>query len=220
MTDNSDTFPVLLFTGIERTFASLPVASQHSLAQRGFAHYLGNEQTSRLVAKIKSALVERAISEAAAEGRTIVAKNLDDSVTASPAVKAYRAEFPEQVSVWAQELIAKALAALDAGTIGAGRGEGAPKLDPIDRVMHRLAKEAVVTTLKAIGIDPPRGEATVDIGGTHRTMAQLIAGKLARDGEHFRKAAEKELAASRKKLEAAKETLAGAETSLAALGLE
>jgi hypothetical protein len=191
---------------ITRDFRALPEVSQHALALRGFAHLLGNEQASRVVSKIRSAVA--AASPKGSDGKP----RKTESVTKDE-VKAFRETNGETIAQWERECRAEALRDLDEGKLGT-RVAG-PRLDPVEAEIAKLARAAVITTLKAHNLKVPKGDETITfLPGTPqehtRTMAQMISNKIAKDGAKFKVEAEKIVAAqvrARKAAEAkAKET--------------
>lgn len=177
-------------TDVEVDFSSLPDASQHALAQRGFTHLLGNEIASKVHAW------------AGQEGQA----NSDDKA----AVKTWKEANAKAVTDKSTALVADMLKALTDGTVGAR--VGGPRLAPLDTIRRRIAKEQVVTILAGNGIKTPKKDETIKFpDGREVTLESLIDDRLVkvladgRDiGAEITKAAEKELAQKAKALEAAK----------------
>ena len=85
---------MLTYGDITRDPATMPEASRNALLARGFSHLLGNEQASKVVARIRKAL---------AEGKP-------DGYEATKAdVQAFRESNGKLVSAWADEARADAL---------------------------------------------------------------------------------------------------------------
>lgn len=182
-------------------FSALPETSQIALARRGLAHFLGNEQASKVAAYFDP---DRKVPED--ETR------LPDNEENREVVKA--------------DFQAKAIDALLAGTVGVStRGSG---VDPLETEIERLAKAEIKALLADSGVKAPKKAAdTVTIGGQAFTMEQLVARRLdptgpagkAKDGtihlERLTKEAEKVLKAKAKaaadKAKAARE-MGGAES--------
>ncbi len=186
-------------TDITRDFNTLPLVSQIALATRGFAHLLGNEQASKVVSKIRGAVV--AASPKGADGST----RKVESVTKDE-VQAFRAANPEQIKTWEAAARAEALKDLDEGKLGT-RVAG-PRLDPVETEIARLARVDVINTLKAHNLKAPKGDETITfLAGTPqehtRTMAQMVANKIAKNGERYKREAEKAVAEAARKRKAA-----------------
>lgn len=144
--------------------ATLPETSIDALLRRGVSHFLGNEQASKLTAWV----------EAQAK--------LDPPVTPSDEAKASRKA----------ELVAEAIAALAAGTIGT-RVAG-PKVSPIESVMRGIAKQEVTDTLRANKLSFPTGDKVVVFpNGDKFDGKTLVDRRLAKHGERIRKEAEAEM---------------------------
>lgn len=148
--------------------ANLPEASVQALLSRGVTHYLGNEQASKLTNLIRKAVNAEA-----------------PSAVTSEQVKTYREANAETVSGWNNELVASALAALTAGTVGV-RAAAGPKLDPIAKIAGRIAKAEVLSVLKSQSIAAPKGDEKVRFAdGTELSMADLVSRRLAKHGERI-----------------------------------
>lgn len=186
-------------SGVSRDTAKLPESSINALLVRGFAHLLGNEQSSKVVARIKSAL---------AEGKP------DDYEATKEEVKAFRAANGTLVSQWNDEAVKAALVALDEGTLGLHIARG-PSRDPIESAMRKLAREEVTTSLKASDIKVPSGDKTVTFrAGTPQeerlTMDELIDRRISKHGDRIRKEAERKVAEAERKAKRAREETAKA----------
>jgi hypothetical protein len=173
---------MLTYGEITRDESKLPAESVKALMSRGFAHYMGNEQASKIVARIRKEL---------AEGKPEVFEATRDMV------QAYRTDHEAQVAKWQEEVWKIALAALDEGTVGVStRG---PSKDPIESAMATIARREVVDVLKGNGLKAPKGEETVALGGHSFTMDQLIERRLEKHGERVRKEAERAVAEAKRK---------------------
>lgn len=197
---------MLTYGDISRDPSKLPETSLQALLARGFTHFLGNEQASKVVSRIRAAIVEGTERKA-------------DSVTKEE-VQAFRAAQPERVNGWLGEIVNDALKSLDEGTVGI-RAAGGPKVDPVTAAMNSLARTEVVTILKANGLKTPKGEETITFGnGETRTMAQMVEKRLADHGERIRKEAERQIAdAARRKAKVEAEVKGKGKASAAELGL-
>ena len=192
---------MLTYGDITRDPAKLPAISTAALLARGFSHLLGNEQASKIVAKIRSAL---------AEGKP-------DGYEATRAdVQAFREANPALVSQWSDEAKANALKALDEGTLGVHVARG-PSRDPIESAMHAIARGEVSEVLKSNTLKVPSGEKTVTLGGEAFTMDALIDRRLAKHGDRIRKEAERKVAESERKAKRLREE--SANSGAADLGL-
>lgn len=173
----------LSYGTIEIDFDTLPSASQRALAQRGLTHFLGNEQASKLAAWSK------------AEGQA----NSEDKAT----VLAWKEANSAAVTSKMGELVAEANAALLAGTVGV-RTSG-PRVEPIDAVKTRLAKDEVLTILRNAKIAIPKKDEAVQFAdGRTKSLAQMVTDRLAHaeHGPRITKAAEKILRDKAKAAEA------------------
>lgn len=175
-------------------FGTLPEASQHALALRGFTHIMGNETASRVH------------NWAGAEGQA----NSDDKAT----IKAWKDSHPAELAAKAVEVQGEFLKALTEGTLGS-RVAG-PRLQPVDQVARRIAKEQVSDILRAGGIKVPKKDETITTKDGAFTLDQLVDRRLANEafGPAIKKAAEKEVANRAKAIDAAK---ANADEAMAAL---
>lgn len=188
----NSTLPVITYGDRKVDTASLPEKSIEALLRRGVTHYLGNEQASKVTAKI-----DKAVSEGKAEG--FVATRDD--------IKAYREANSDQVGIWMKEVTDSALAALLEGTIGnRAVGTSGPKLAPLDTIVRKVAKAEVIDTLKANGLSTPKGEEKVQFdGGKSFTLDELIDRRIAKHGDRLTAAAKKELADRARKAKQAAE---------------
>lgn len=153
----------------EVNFDTLPAASQKALVGRGVTHFLGNEQASKIVAKIK---------------REIGGENVTKEQVA-----AFREANGAKVAEWEAETILAALAALQAGTVGVR--VGAPKGTTLDSVMRQVATEELKELLKNNKMSLPTGDKKLKFGdGQGFTREELIARRLA--NPKFRPGIEKE----------------------------
>lgn len=163
---------VLTSAGNEIDFAQLPEVSIRALLSRGLTHYLGSEQASKVKAHKDKYLEEHKVELGEDE------------------VAAVKADF-----------VAKAIDALRAGTIGQ-RAVGIT-IDPLEKAMEKIAKQEVLDILRANGIKvPKKDEAVKFANGTEKTMDEMVAGRLAKNGEAIEKAAKKVLAEAKRKADA------------------
>lgn len=95
------------------------------------------------------------------------------------------------------ELVAAAVAAMADGTIGTRPPSTAkPRVtDPVESIVRKLAKAAVVALLAKNGFAVPKGDATVKTGSGEFTMDELIARNVTKNGEAYRVEAKKLVAA-------------------------
>lgn len=171
---------VITYGDSRADFNTLPEASLVAMLRRGYSHYKGSEQASKIVAKISAALDEMGEDT---ESMAPAAK--------SAAFKAFRAANADKISAWMVEVQDKADAALVAGTVGVStRG---PAVDPITTIIRRLAKAEVVSILKANALAwPKKAEDVVSFpNGDKFTGPQLIDRRIAREGERLGKEAKK-----------------------------
>lgn len=205
---------MLQYGDITRDPGKLPASSAAALMARGFAHLLGNEQASKVVTRIRNAIVDSANA-----GKLETEHRKVDSVTRDE-VQAFRAANAEIINAWNAEAVGAALKELDEGTLGV-RAAGGPRVDPVTQAMNSAARAEVITTLKANGIKVPKGDEVVTFGnGETRTMPQMIAKRLEVHGERLRKEAEKAVAdAARKRAKIEAEAKGKGTASAAELGL-
>lgn len=169
---------------------NLPEKSIQALLSRGLAHFLGNEQAAK-VSGWANGIKEK--SGAAPS---------DDEVASAKA-----------------GYVAAALAALAAGTIGAGtRG---PRGTATETVMRQIAEKEVRSILAQNHMALPSGDKTVKFeDGTELTRADLLSRRLAKHGDRIRKEAEAEIkAAERKAAKATAEAKQAGGVGVDALGL-
>lgn len=160
------------YDGVKLDFSTIPQASLISFARKGVAHYLGNEQASK-VSAAKAKAAEETKDEA---GNVVPGRALSDDEIAK-----LKADFREV-----------ALRAMNEGTMGLGGSRG-PVKDPYETQLARLAAESVKATLKQHLIKPPKGDEAVTFAdGTKRTMAEMIEKRLGGEaGDGLRRAARK-----------------------------
>lgn len=207
----------ITYGNVTRDFDKLPQASVKAILQRGLTHFLGNEQASKLVGKIESGITD-GWTEAQVE-----AFKSSPRAERKQAFESFRLNNADLVSGWNKEILDSAVAALDAGTVGASvRG---PSVDPLERQMEIIARKGVVTTLGANGIKTPKGDEVVVIGGLSLTMSEMIARRLANPkyAPDIEKQARKVIADQAKAIEKAKAEVAkakeGGEVSAEDLGI-
>lgn len=169
---------------------SLPDVSIHALLSRGLTHFFGSEAASRVKARVDKIEEE----------------------TGAPAGDDERAAIKAEV-------LADFVAKLREGTIGSRLA--AIAVDPIDKVKAQLARKQVEDTLRANGIKVPKKDEAVQFdNGDTFTMVELVARKLARNGEAIEKEAAKIVRDQAAKKAAAEKAAVGVETKTAdALGL-
>lgn len=166
----------------EFAIASLPEASTLALLQRGLTHYLGNEQASKLASWVKGE------SQANSEDRDVC--------------RAWKEANPEAVKAKNDELVAEAVKAVLEGKIGF-REPGAAKATPLDAMIARIAKAEVLTILTSAGIKAPKKDEKVKFAnGTEKSLAEMIATRIEKEGERITAEAKKAIAAEAKKREA------------------
>jgi hypothetical protein len=181
---------MLTYNDITRDEGKLPEASRNALLARGFAHFLGNEQASKVTSRIRQAIVEGTDANA--------------SDVTREQVEGFRTSHPDRVSAIAQACLAEALKALDEGTIGTRTSSGGKPVDPVQAEVNRLAKDKIMVILKANGIKIPKGEGTITHNGKELAMADLVAAQIAKNGDALHAQAVKNLAAKQRELAKAK----------------
>lgn len=200
---------MLTYGDITRDPASLPATSVAALLSRGFSHYLGNEQASKVVSRIRTAI---------ATSLSTPEREVNQADITKEQVQDFRTSNPELVATFVANVMSEALKALDEGTIGSRATGGGPRLDPIAKMIQRVAREFVTTKLQANGLKVPKGEETIEIGGKAITMAELVTRQIAANADVIEREANKRLNEAKRKLEKAR---VGAETAkdLEGLGL-
>lgn len=167
MSDNTTTdgaSTVLTWGDQSVDFAALPVRSQLALAKRGLAHYLGNEQASKLTTWA-TAFAEENKREAT----------------------------DEEKSAQKSKLIVEAIDKLANGQIGlGGGGPRGTQLDTIVRQLAE--GEVRTALKNAGLVMPTGDKTVKFPTGEEFTRAVLIARRIERHGERLRKDAERELA--------------------------
>jgi hypothetical protein len=162
--------------------ANLPRTSLIALLQRGFAHAMGNEVSSRV--SVLKARREADKSEGSLGP-------LNDAELASAKLD------------FAKEMFER----IASGTLGVrAPSEGRASADPVMTIMRNLATSMVKAKLAANNMSMPKGEASLAFpdgsgGMIHLTRKDLIDRQVAKEEANLRKEAEKELAA-RKRAEA------------------
>lgn len=152
--------------------SNLPEASLSAMIRRGLVHFLGNEQASKVAAKVKS--------QESGENPTVATD--------------------EDKAAWKAEFVTNAVAALLAGTVGVRAvGEPREKSDPVGSLVRKLAKAAVTKILSDNGIKVPKKDEKVKTASGEFTMTELVDRRIASQGETLRAEAEKEIAAQARK---------------------
>ena len=192
---------MLTYGDITRDPATMPEVSRNALLARGFSHLLGNEQASKVVARIRKALAE--------------GKPAGYEATKAD-VQTFRESNGTLVSAWADEARADALKALDEGTLGVHAARG-PSRDPIESAMRTIARTLVSDTLKKNKLKIPSGDKTVTLAGQDFTMDELVDRQIAKNGDHIRKEAERKVAEDERRAKRLREEAAKAGDSLADL---
>lgn len=173
----------------------VPQTSALAMLKRGFAHFMGSEQSSKVISRFTPN----------DKGQ------LPEGVVDSPEARAaYKAEC--QVS---------AFKAFMEGTVGNHASRG-PKADPLTATKTTIAKREVTETLKANGLKFPKGDETIDLGGTKLSGAELITRRLAKHNDRIHKEAQKhlsELDRARKKAETEAKARGNQPVSVEALDL-
>ena len=162
---------------------TLPEASVLALVSRGLTRYLGSEVSSKAITHFKD------VPEASDADKTAYAD-------------AVRAEFLQH---------------LLAGTVGQGRATG-PRKDPVETEAKAIAAREVRETLKThkLGFTKPAKDAAEKFtpyvlfgNGSKKTMAEMVATRLAGHGERIRKTAAKNIADAKRIAEKAAEAVTG-----------
>jgi len=182
-------------------FAALPAASQMALARRGWSHYLGNEQSSKLTGwKETQTEANKAAGRVDGDGNGL--PPTDDEVSAKKS-----------------EFIDAAVKALLDGTIGTGAGRGGPRLLPFDQACTDIAKAEVTKVLRGAGIKVPKGDETVKFPDGEKTMAQMVATYIERNKDKVTKEANKRVAEAKRIADKAAAAKATGPVSATDLGL-
>lgn len=116
---------------------TLPVASVNALLSRGLSHYLGNEQASKVTAKIRTKIS----SDLSTPDKEVNQKDIS-----TEQVKSFRETFPDTVQEWTDTAIANAIAALNDGTVGV-RAIGEAKVSPKEAIVNSIASAEVIAQL-------------------------------------------------------------------------
>lgn len=178
-------------------FDALPTTSKKAMASRGITHFLGNEQNAKLTNWKQKQFTEMWLkekSEAASDEVIASAKAQDKNFGLTDETIA------SQFKIFCDEAYEKLLA----GEVGI-RSVNAIVVDPVEKIVNRLAKADVLTILAANGLKAPKGdEAITFANGTKRTMAEMLSKRIELKGDEFTKLANREIAAKHKALAAAK----------------
>lgn len=146
----------------------IPEASRVALMQQAFAHKMGNEVASAVVARVRNEIGQ---PEA---GRDVIGE--------------WRKANTEKVDAWQTELRDALLKSIREGTLGVRREVG-PRKDPVEKEFEALVVDYVKAAFKSRGElframkkDPDK---EFDIGNGHtRTYNQMIAN--AKSSQHDR----------------------------------
>ena len=165
---------------------SLPLTSQINLAQRGLAHVLGNEVSSKTVSFIRSKVVAGTDRKA--------------SDVTTEEVKAYRAANEAEVLAFEATSREALLIEIKEGTLGQGRGVSAkPSLSKAETVARAIALEELKEILTKSGLKLPTGEKKLTFAdGQTFTREELISRRLEKHGDRIAKEAAKRIAATAK----------------------
>lgn len=168
---------------------TVPAVSVAALLARGFAHYIGNEQSSKVVSYFRQKAVAEAI--AANDGKPLdkeTRASIEKSVKLDPESDEYR-----EVKAKFQ---AEALAAILAGTIGEARG-GGPRLDPLAVEMLNITKSEVIAKLVAHGMHKgrknPVGADLFQFGEVTISFDELLARHAEKNNARIHKEAQAKL---------------------------
>lgn len=172
------------------TVESLPAASLEALIRRGLSHFMGNEQAAK---------VSAAKAKATADGGTALT---EDEIASK--LQANRE------SAWA---------ALLAGEIGL-RAPAGESVDPFEKLQARIAREQVEAILRANGLKVPKKDGTVTFAdGKVKTMSDMIAARLEKNGPAIEKEATKRQKDAEAKRKAAEASAVGSSATTEDLGL-
>lgn len=141
----------------------LPQTSIDAMLRRGFQHYFGNEQSSKVTTFKEKFETENK-----------------------------RAPTQDEVDAKRKEFYATAVTALQSGTVGQ-RANGMPKVTPFEKILYRLAFNEVAGILEKSNIKVPKGEETVVVQGKPWTIDELVERHLEKNSEKFDKAAQAEV---------------------------
>jgi len=171
---------------------TLPEASVSALLSRGLTHFLGNEQASKLASWVKG------------EGQA----NSDDKATCT----AWKEANAQAVSDKMAELVKSGIAALTEGTIGT-RASAGPRVSPLDTMVRSIAKKEVLGILATHSIKAPKKDEKVRFAnGTEKSLDEMIATRIEKEGERITKEAEKAIREATKKAETIKAQAGAVET--------
>lgn len=163
--------PVFTVGSTEINVNDLPPRSLRALLSRGFTHYFGSEQASKV--------------------KTWKDKQAESGTEATEAeINAYKAQ-----------CVAEAIEKLRSGEIGV-RSAGVT-IDPLDKLRNKIAKQQVIDTLRKNNIKVPKGDEAVKFAnGVSKTLAEMVATRLASNGDAIEAEAKKALAARNKQVAA------------------
>jgi hypothetical protein len=196
--------------------SDIPEAVILKMLNASFAHILGNEVDSSVVARKRKAIVE-------AKGNGAKAADVTrDEIEAWSEVEGNA----EVIEGWRDELRLAKLEAIRTGQLLV-RVARAVTRDPIEAFARKLAQEEVIAILERTGIVFEKGgkktsvflETMFTIGETEATGDELIDRRLAREGERIRKLAARKVEEDRKVKEATVKATQGKSSALAELGL-
>lgn len=164
----------LKIAGRDVNLGEVPASSLLALVARGATHYFGNEQASKVSA------------------RKAKFKEENDGVEMAD----------DEVEALKSQLVAEAFDRLMAGFMGQ-RAVGV-SIDPLEKAMRKIAKDQVLTILRANNIKPPKKDEAVKFAdGTEKTLDAMVDTRLENHGEAIEKEARKAIADAQKRKDAA-----------------
>ncbi len=182
---------------------AIPAKSLSALLGRGFAHFIGNEQSSKVVAHFRALAVADAV--AANDGKPLdkeQRKAVESAVKLDPESEAYQKVKAEFQSA--------AIEAIASGTIGeALRG---PRVDPLTAEITSIVKSEVIAKLVANGLHKgrkqPAGTDAWDFGDVRLTFDEMQARHMSKHQARVTKEAQAKLDALARKAKKAAEDAA------------
>lgn len=160
--------------------AELPDASIVDMMKRGFNHYTGSVQNTKVTNKVKALLAEQSGRKASDIGES--------------EVNAWRKAHESESERYLQEYINEALQALREGTTGM-RATAAPKRDRVDIRLEARVLTYIENNLKSHNLVLPKDDSTtIDWGGEKRTRSSFIENVYRNFGAKWREEVIQELA--------------------------